>query len=194
MSTPNYHHGNLKNALVEAALAQVSREGAASLNLRALARSLGVTHPAVYRHFANKEALLEAVAQHGFETLATTLEDAVAETSSEETLEALITAYVGFAAAHPELSRVMFALVSAQARADNPELYAATKKAYAVLLSSIGETPGGEQVRGPVVWALVHGLAQLTVEKQLDKLGDPEQRSVIIKKAAEVIRKGLDLQ
>ena len=187
-----YHHGNLKRALVRAARAQVADRGAASLNLRALARTVGVTHPAVYRHFSNKEALLEAVAEQGFEELAAALTQAVDKNQdgTQPTLQALTRAYVDFAAANPELTRVMFALVPAEARARNPGLYAATKKAYAELLKSVGGK-GSEGVHGVVVWAMVHGLAQLTVGKQLDSLNDPRQRDAIIERAAEVIGKGL---
>ena len=73
----DYHHGDLKNALVRSARAQIAEGGAAALNLRALAREVGVTHPAVYRHFASKEVLLEAVAQEGFEELADALHKSI---------------------------------------------------------------------------------------------------------------------
>ena len=74
----DYHHGDLKNTLVRSARAQIASGGAAALNLRALAREVGVTHPAVYRHFASKEVLLEAVAQEGFNELADGLHESVA--------------------------------------------------------------------------------------------------------------------
>ena len=144
MSSGNYHHGNLKNALVRAARAQISQEGAASLNLRAVARAVGVTHPAAYRHFADKEALLEAVAQGGFDELADALHESIEENKGglEPTLHALAHAYIYFALENPELARVMFALIPAEARMKNKELYAASKRAYTALTPECSELGG----------------------------------------------------
>ena len=70
MVKDSYHHGDLANALVDAALAVVERDGADALSLRDLAASLGVSRAAPYRHFADRDALLAAVAARGFEALA----------------------------------------------------------------------------------------------------------------------------
>ena len=193
MSSANYHHGDLKNALVRAARAQIAKEGAASLNLRALARVLGVTHPAVYRHFASKEVLLEAVAREGFEELADALHKSAegSRESLESTLYALASAYLEFALENPELTRVMFALIPAEARMKNEPLYAASKRAYTALTASVEALEGDTFVDSAVVWATLHGLAALTIEKQIVKLTDPTERDRVVERAVRVLGKGL---
>ena len=162
------------------------------MNLRALAREVGVTHPAVYRHFADKEALLEAVAQEGFSELADALHESVRGGQElESTLYALAHAYIGFALKHPELTRVMFALIPAEARMKNEALYAASKRAYMALIQSVEHLGGDSFVDSAVVWATLHGLAKLTIEKQVPKLTDPAQREGVVARAVSVLAKGL---
>ena len=188
----DYHHGNLRNALVRSARVQISRKGAAALNLRALAREVGVTHQAVYRHFADKEALLEAVAQEGFDELADALHESISgEEELEPTLYALANAYLGFALEYPEITRVMFALIPAEARMKNEPLYAASKRAYAALTQSVEMLEGDMLVDSAVVWATLHGLAKLTIEKQVPKLADPAQREEVVARTVRVLAKGL---
>ena len=190
LAQDSYHHGKLKDALVDAASRQIADKGAASLNLRALARGLGVTHPAVYRHFADKDALLEAVAQRGFESLADVLYEAKGE-GLESQLRSRADAYLSFALANPELLRVMFALIPAERREQNEVLYTASKRAYAALLDIVAEVEGDPYVNSAVVWATLHGLAKLTIEKQVPKLVDPKERQEVIARAVVVLTRGL---
>lgn len=188
-----YHHGDLKNALIKAARAQLATRGAAALNLRALARSLGVTHPAVYRHFRDKNALLEAVAEQGFSELALKLREHRARAQGQEAqLKALVVAYLGFAEDYPELTRVMFALIPAPAKKRNEQLYAASKDAYAVLTESVAGTQGDSTINSAVVWAMVHGLASLSIEQQLVSLTNPKKRDAVIDKVVSVLSRGLE--
>ena len=193
LSSANYHHGDLKNALIRAARAQIATGGAASLNLRALARAVGVTHPAAYRHFADKEALLETVAQEGFEELADALHESIEESERglEPSLHALANAYLNFALEHPELTRVMFALIPAETRMQNDALYAASKRAYTALTASVEGLDGETPVDSAVVWATLHGLATLTIEKQVPLLENPEKREEVVARAVSVLSKGL---
>ena len=196
MSGVNYHHGDLKNALVWAARTQIENEGAASLNLRKVAREVGVTHPAAYRHFASKEALLEAVAQEGFEELADALHESIkgGKKGLEPTLHALARTYLSFALDNPELTRVMFALISAEARMQNEPLYAASKRAYAVLTASVAALDGDASVDSAdsvVVWASLHGLAKLTIEKQVALLTNPVKREEVVARMVRVLSTGL---
>lgn len=96
----DYHHGDLAQAALQAAVAQVETAGAEGLSLRELAASLGVTHRALYRHYADRAALLAAVAAHGFERLAA---QAAAATDASE----FCRSYLRFAAAHPRLYALM---------------------------------------------------------------------------------------
>ncbi|MGE5186487.1 MAG: TetR/AcrR family transcriptional regulator [Acidobacteriota bacterium] len=104
-----YHHGNLKPALVTAALRQIAAEGLEACSLRAVARRAGVSAPAVYRHFADKDALLAAVASQCAERLASAMNAAVAAAPPAplEQFRATGVALVRFAVAHPEHFRVM---------------------------------------------------------------------------------------
>ena len=193
MSSANYHHGDLKNALIRAARAQIAKEGAASLNLRALARTVGVTHPAAYRHFADKEALLETVAQEGFEELADALHASIEESERglEPSLHALANAYLNFALENPELTRVMFALIPVEARMKNESLYAASKRAYTALTQSVEGLESNTSVDSAVVWAALHGLAKLTIEKQVALLTDPAKREEVVVRMVKVLSTGL---
>src|SRR5215469_14287602 len=104
-----YHHGDLRQALIRSALAILSETGIAGLSLRAAARRAKVSAMAPYRHFADKEALLAAVGEYGFQQLATRLNAAVAAAADPRSgLAALGVAYVVFARDEPSLFKLMF--------------------------------------------------------------------------------------
>jgi AcrR family transcriptional regulator len=104
-----YHHGNLANALVEAALKVVESDGAEALSLRDLAASLGVSRAAPYRHFADRDALLAAVAARGFEALADIYEAArTGLGEGPERPRRAMRDYMAFARRHAGLHRLMY--------------------------------------------------------------------------------------
>lgn len=104
----SYHHGNLKEALVTAALRELAKEGIAGVSLRGVARRAGVTPPAVYRHFADKDALLGAVAAECAERLAKVMTAAAAEGEHPlEAFRAIGIALVRFAVENPEHFRAL---------------------------------------------------------------------------------------
>lgn len=104
-----YHHGNLKQALISAAMKEIAADGLEAFSLRGVARRAGVSAPAVYRHFADKDALLVAVATECAERLATAMVEAVSAAPPEplEQFRATGIATVRFAVAHPEHYRVI---------------------------------------------------------------------------------------
>ncbi|MBW2257316.1 MAG: TetR/AcrR family transcriptional regulator, partial [Deltaproteobacteria bacterium] len=106
----SYHHGDLRRALVDAALLLIERSGASGVTLRGAARLAGVSQTAPYRHFSDKRALLAAVAEQGFQSLSTQLREASASHEGDPMgrLRALGVAYVHFAQAQPSHFRVMF--------------------------------------------------------------------------------------
>jgi AcrR family transcriptional regulator len=109
MSKPAYHHGALADALVTAALEQVEDGGAETVSLRELAQSLNVSHGAPYRHFADRDALLAAVAARGFEALIAAYEAALAGPGDGPgRLHAVGRVFFDFAARRPGLYRLMF--------------------------------------------------------------------------------------
>lgn len=164
-----YHHGDLKNALIETAHTHISRDGARALSLREVARSAGVTHTASYRHFPNKESLLAAVAEQGFDLLTQAMRAAtIAHAGDPVTaLQLAGGAYVEFGVHYPEHLQVMFGGVIARTE-DYPALRAASKAAYEELLGIVREGLRLRLFHGPdertiavAAWSLVHGLAVL---------------------------------
>src|SRR5262245_4881527 len=104
-----YHHGDLRRALLDAALELVSSKGVQALTLREVARRAGVTHAAPYHHFPSKEALFAAVATEGFRDLAAAMRAALSGRRGPfASLRAIGVAYVRFATEHPAHFRIMF--------------------------------------------------------------------------------------
>jgi AcrR family transcriptional regulator len=170
-----YHHGDLRRALVEAALRTIESEGVRGLTLRAVGGSLGVSRTALYRHFADKEALLSAVAGEGFRTFRLRLLDAwEREGRGWRGFEAMGLAYVVFAVEHPSHYRVMFG--GFVARHPDAGLLREASGAFQALVDAIVSLQQHELMRAddPVqlarfIWAVVHGIAMLAIDGQLHK-------------------------
>ncbi|NBD12122.1 MULTISPECIES: TetR/AcrR family transcriptional regulator [Corallococcus] len=171
-----YHHGDLRQALVDAAVALIAEEGFGALSLREVARRAGVTHAAPYRHFADKEALLEAVAHEGYRAMAREMRERMATADGPlERLHAAGVAYVLFAVRHPPHFRVMFGphftrplkpLPAVEGEADAFQLLVdAIESGQAAGLLRQGES----RPLTLTAWSLVHGLASLFVDRQLNE-------------------------
>jgi AcrR family transcriptional regulator len=167
MTERPYHHGNLRTALLEQAERIVRERGAAELSLRELARDVGVSHGAPRRHFADRHALLDALAQAGFERLGEELRAAVAGAGEDfqPRLRAAAAAYVRFATEDAALLELMFA---GKHRDDAASLQAAAERAFSVMLElieqgqAVGELQPGEPERvGLVLFATIQGIAAL---------------------------------
>jgi AcrR family transcriptional regulator len=160
-----FHHGDLRHALIEATAELIERDGPASVSLREAARIAEVSHNAPYRHFPTREALLAAVAAHGFRQLRLAFEEAAAATPENRML-ALGQGYVRFAVAHPGLFRLMFG--SGLDRQSHPDLAQAAQDAFGVLQRAAldGGSPSPRDA-ALGAWALVHGLSHLIVDNQL---------------------------
>lgn len=172
-----YHHGDLKNALIEAALAHIARDGARALSLREVARSAGVSHTASYRHFRSKESLLAAIAEQGFHRLSDMMRVAIQQHSNDPLamLRASGVAYVEFGVRYPDHLQIMFSGLVGR-HDDYPELKNAGQEAYELLASSVRSAMQGGLVSGPsehivslASWAQVHGLALLIAGGQIDR-------------------------
>lgn len=162
-----FHHGDLRHALVEATAELIERDGPASVSLREAARVAGVSHNAPYRHFPTREALLAAVAAHGFRQLRTIFEEAAAA-KTENRMLSLGQGYVSFALAHPGLFRLMFG--SGLDRQSHPDLKQAAQEAFSLLQRATLDR-GSPSPRDAALgaWALVHGLSHLIVDNQLTR-------------------------
>lgn len=170
-----YHHGDLRRSLLDAALALVRTEGPRGVSLRAAARRAGVSPAAPYRHFADREALVAAVAEEGFLALGAAVRAAAERAGADPVarLETLGIEYVRFALAHPSHYRVMFGEEIAD-RTAHAGLAAAAEAAFAGLAAAVADgqragrlRPGDAGDLARVCWALVHGLADLLVAGQL---------------------------
>lgn len=158
-----YHHGDLRTALVTAALTLLEA-GEGPPSLREVARAAGVSAMAPYRHFADRAALLAAVADEGFGALRTRLLAADDVPDSRTALVAQGRAYVDFALAHPALFRLMF---SREKAGGVPE----GETAYTVLANRVAQiAPDRAEVATLAAWGLVHGLATLLLDAKAGAL------------------------
>jgi AcrR family transcriptional regulator len=185
-----YHHGNLRPALLEAAERTLARGG--ELSLRELAREVGVSHAAPRRHFAGKQALLDALAQDGFERLGAEMGTAIVDAGPDfrARLSALARAYVRFATEHAALLELMYA-----GKHRSEGVHAAADRAFAAPWALIedaqasGEIVGGDAMGvAAVPWACFHGLASMA---NGGLLGDDVPLDVLVDVAVDRLVDGL---
>jgi AcrR family transcriptional regulator len=165
-----YHHGHLRVALVRAAMELLEQSGETALSLRAVARRAGVSPAAPYRHYADREALVSAVAAVGYRELAERLAAAHPSPSTPEQLARVATAYVQFALERPALFRIMF---TEPCDRDNDERVAATAAVSEYVRAIVERTfpQADAEALATAIWALVHGLAFLYLDGKLDASG-----------------------
>src|ERR1700722_11116177 len=162
-----YHHGDLRAALVRAAIDLLEESGESALSLRAVARRAGVSPAAPYRHYADREALVSAVAAVGYRELAERLAAAHPSPSTAEQLAGVAIAYVQFALDRPALFRIMF---GEPCDRDNDERIAATAAVSQYVRAIVERTfpQADAEALATAIWALVHGLAFLYLDGRLD--------------------------
>ncbi|MDY6830169.1 MAG: TetR/AcrR family transcriptional regulator [Pseudomonadota bacterium] len=167
-SSRDYHHGNLRQTLCTLALDHLRKDGLKHLSLRALAREIGVSPTAPYRHFKDKEALLQALAVEGFGRLREANLRAIAEAdpNPESQLRAAGLSYLEFALGQPELFDLMFGPLLRQGSHD--ALHRAGDMSFAVLVEVIQQgidqgvfNVDNAEAAANTAWALVHGLAHI---------------------------------
>ena len=162
-----YHHGDLRAACVRAAMELLEEGGETALSLRAVARWAGVSPAAPYRHYADREALVSAVATLGYRELAERLAAAHPSPSTPDDLAAVAVAYVQFALEHRALFRTMF---SDPCDGDSSERVAATTAIAEYVGALVRRAfPGVDpDALSTALWAVVHGLAFLYLDGKLD--------------------------
>lgn len=157
----SYHHGDLALAALDAAYALVAKQGADALSMREVAGGLGVTHRALYRHYADREALLDAVAARGFQALADALQNALAK--AKDAPRAFLKAYAGFALGEPAIYALMMAR-DGRRMAAHADLRAATRQVIGLSQQAFGRgTRGSADQRDHIIalWSLLHGAIAL---------------------------------
>jgi AcrR family transcriptional regulator len=173
-----YHHGDLRRALIDTALAMVIEEGTWNFTLREVARRAGVSHAAPYNHFADKSALLAEVAALGFQALGSEMEQAARRPrSARQAMLGIAVAYVRFGVEHPAHYRLMFGPELA-AKERYPVLQQASDATFAALTSALERGQAAGELRQGSVrnqalasWSLVHGLTTLLIDQRLSFLG-----------------------
>lgn len=167
-----YHHGNLREELLGAAIRLIAEVGPTAFTLREVARRAGVSHNAPYRHFRDRDDLMAAVAAQGFHELTQAMVDAAApKTDALERLKSAGIGYVTFALRRPEHFTVMFdAPMSDRKHPDSPE----GKLAFSTLMSFVkdcqdtGRLPARDlHQMALLAWTMVHGIAKLAITGRL---------------------------
>jgi AcrR family transcriptional regulator len=171
-----YHHGDLRNALVTAAVELVEGSSPEELTLREVSRRVGVNHRAAYRHFKDKTALLAAVAEDGYRALLANMKeslDAARGGDRSERLMRLALAYVTFAIDQPARYRIMF---GRRLNEDGrfPALEELVAEAYELLTNEVKAGQTARQLRHVLVrelvfgfWSMVHGFSSLAIVRRL---------------------------
>jgi AcrR family transcriptional regulator len=192
-----YQHGNLKESLLKAAFAVIKKTHQADFSLRELARTVGVTPMAAYRHFPSKEAILLEMASQGFLLLGERFQKALSVDPAD--LQALGKAYVEFAVENPVYFRVMF----------HPDLHSnpgkfetrpEDKRAYQLLMDCVARNQTMGRFQNPnteelaiTAWSTVHGLASLIVNRNLENkyVVDEKTTFLLIENTTQIILDGL---
>ncbi len=181
-----YHHEDLRGALIRSALKIISKHGIEDLTLREVARLAGVSHAAPYRHFKSKNELLAAVAEDGFKKLFEVQREARKQASPLQQLQALGVSYVLFATKNISHFRVMFAREFADKK-EFPGLYEIANQTLNQLKQTIVECQKEKIIVSRnaneialAAWAMVHGLADLTIAGQVKDLCSPTEMAKVV--------------
>jgi AcrR family transcriptional regulator len=158
-----YHHGDLREALVRAALAEAERGGPEAISIKALAKRLGVSQPAPYRHFTDREALLQAVAAEAFRQFNTIMREAIDKPSKRSKLSRLAQAALDFGLKRNGIYRLMFASRTMAGAADDSELHVAAHETFVLLVESFEAPKVGllREQHALQIWASLHGVVML---------------------------------
>ena len=187
-----FRHGNLPEALIDAALARIEADGIEAMSLRDLARDVGVNHRAVYRHFPDKLSLLARVAEHGWQQLALRLKKAVAgKPPGEPTLVAAGTAFLQCARDYPNLFHLMGG-ARLNAEGEFPALEAATLEALRIFgagFAGTGMAPGLVVERTAVFVASLQGVITQILHQRLKVA--PARQKAFIADTCRMLIKGL---
>lgn len=190
----NYHHGDLRSALVAEARAIVERDGPDLISLRGIATAAGVSRAAPYHHFKDKRALLAAVAAVGFRELASNMVDKPNPSASpRDQLDQLGFGYVEYGMKHPAIFRLMQG-PDFQIPGEYPDLDAARIESAKPLIDTVAAClPGASEshiMRAcAAAWSIVHGMAQLSSDGRIESLINIDA----LQEATKAVTSALDL-
>ncbi|MCC3278402.1 TetR/AcrR family transcriptional regulator [Arthrobacter sp. zg-Y40] len=187
----SYHHGNLRSALLEATIALVRERGPRGFTVAEAARRAGVSSGAPYRHFADRDAMLAAVAQQAFTELETYFAGLRLESSLGERAEQIAVAYLVFAREDPTRFAVMFG--SGINKDAYPELLEQAGRVQVLLEAAVAPFVPAEDVvqRAAELWSIAHGVTDLAIGGNLRHVMGPERLDGIASSAARAWAAGL---
>jgi AcrR family transcriptional regulator len=158
-----YHHGDLRDALVHAALREAELGGPEVISIKALAKKLGVSQPAPYRHFADREALLSAATAEAFRQFSAMLREQINKPSKRSKLSRFAQATLAFGLRRNGIYRLMFASRTMACASKGSELHTAAMETFALVLEAL-EAPAVGLLRerhALQIWAALHGVVML---------------------------------
>ena len=181
-----YHHGDLRTALIRAALQLIAVHGVQGLALSDAAALAGVSVAAPYRHFKDKQALLAEIAEEGFTLFRDALASA-AQTHPNDKVKRLVEmgmAYVDFSLQHRSHFKVMWE--GNLCHADYPQLEQAANQAFLLLQQAAIDLlptapPHQQQALTCAAWSIVHGFASLSIEGVLQKAAAAQEQKVLLR-------------
>ncbi|CAL76773.1 putative Transcriptional regulator, TetR family [Bradyrhizobium sp. ORS 278] len=162
-----YHHGDLRNALLTAAREVLEERGPSFLGLREISRRVGVSAPSAYHHFPSRDAIALGLAEQGAAELAACL--AAAPANPNGSLLSYGEAYIAFVRANPALYRLMFGEGFPEVSQHSNAIRALRARSYEIMKASLEARLPATDVRiaGLFLWALVHGLGLLLIDRQV---------------------------
>src|SRR5215216_3893020 len=175
MPSKNYHHGDLKNALVKAGVEILSKEGIEGLSLRKVAQHAGVSHNAPYSHFADKQSLIAAISTEGFKQLYEELDAAVLSYPDDpkQQLQGGAWAYIQFALNNTDTFKIMFSGVLEKEK-EYPAFVEISHQTFDRVVDVVLACQGAgilnftlPEVMAVAVWGQIHGIVSLRLEGQL---------------------------
>lgn len=204
MTRENYHHGDLKNALIQAGIEILAEEGVGGLSLRKAARKAGVSHAAPYAHFADKQNLIAAIASDGHQKLNERLQ-AVMVAYSDDPLQQLIGAawaYVQFGLDAPAHYKITFSGVI-QDEHGHPEFVQISQSNMQMLKTIIDQcreagilysSDVDAELQAVIIWGQIHGLVSLMIQGQLPSslLKRVQPEDMLIATLQQVVRVSID--
>lgn len=186
-----YHHGDLREGLLMAAREALETTAPEEITLKALALRLGVSQPAPYRHFASREALLQAVAADGFRRFRDAMAAADAQATGEDSLTAASLAYVRFGQQNRGVYRLMFASRLMHAADPESPLAQASAASFHYLLDGVSPhaPPGRARAIAVWIWSTLHGIVMLDAEGLLSgPPSDPLTVEDVVRELGDAIR------
>jgi AcrR family transcriptional regulator len=177
MPSKKYHHGDLKNALINAGVEILAKDGVDGLSLRKVAKRAGVSHSAPYSHFPDKQSLIAAISTEGFNQLYAELDTAVSSHSGnpkQQLVEGTRT-YVEFAMKHTDTFKIMFSGVLEKEK-DYPAFVEISRKTFQLVVDIVRACQdakvldaGPPELLAVSLWGQVHGIVSLALEGQISR-------------------------